>query len=268
MKLFIIGLGWLGQRLAQTAIERGFCVAGTKRKVNHRDTSGAEQYPFELYKESVDLPLSALQDSVIVLNIAAGRTSVEPLLYFAKIKALVDYVMSAGAKHLIFISSTSVFAGHQGRVLNSHQYKTTTPSGHAHELIETYLLSNYADKANILRLAGLVGVTRHPVYTLAKRPMLSAPKQAVNLIHQDDVVSAILRQCENLMPGTALNLCSNEHPSRQDYYQWCAKKLGLNELVFAPAEQNESTRIIDATESWQALGIQAKYPSPYDMLPD
>jgi hypothetical protein len=66
----------------------------------------------------------------------------------------------------------------------------------------------------------------------------------VNLVQQSDVIEVISRIIQNPIPGI-YNFCSDEHPSRKDYYNQAAAVFGLNELSFDNIN-SERGKIIDS----------------------
>ena len=132
--------------------------------------------------------------------------------------------------------------------------------------IEQAIFEHLAQRACVIRLAGLVGKSRHPAKYLAGRKGLPNGQQAVNLVHQHDVINAIQQIIHLQLWGQTLHLCSAEHPSRKDYYCWAATKLGLALPEFITEEDSDSGKKIDARQSLEKLGLNLLYPSPFDML--
>ncbi|MFT6751357.1 MAG: nucleoside-diphosphate-sugar epimerase [Candidatus Azotimanducaceae bacterium] len=302
-KYFIIGLGWLGSPLARHFVDAGDIVAGTTRgqgKSVVHEQIGVTAYLYDLYHSDINvLPESAITNANVIINIPPGRRDFSPTLFVQKMRILFDYIIQYHAKHICFISTTSVFGGHAGRITNSSLFHPNTASGKVHAELELYLKSIALESSknkdmqprlqiSVLRLAGLVGADRHPITSLSGKSDISLGKNPVNLIHQEDVIRvicALLSSTENIDLNSnrgvdenllkeqtapyffAGNLCSTEHPSRERYYTWCAKQLGIRWPVF-----NDDTRIladgkfIDATETLNKLNIELTYSSPYQML--
>jgi nucleoside-diphosphate-sugar epimerase len=286
-KYFVIGLGWLGSPLAKHFVDAGDLVAGTTRdekKAVALEQMGVAAHVYDLFNSDINiLPKSAIENANVIINIAPGRRDFSPELFVQSMRILFDYVVQNNAKHICFISTTSVFGGHTGRITNSSSLRPNTASGKAHAELERYLKSIKSLQISILRLAGLVGADRHPVTSLSEKSEISLGKNPVNLIHQDDVIRAIsaltasannkdltdnIGEENNLTEdGNQLkeqvsanffagNLCSTEHPSRESYYTWCAKQLGIRSPAFI-----DDTRIladgkfIEATETLNKLNI-------------
>jgi len=291
-KHIIIGLGWLGTPLAMHFLSAGHSVAGTTRDPNKSATlaiDGIQTVLFDLYSnDATTLPSDIFEDANVVINIPPGRKSFESTLFIARMKSLFDYALLHQAQHICFISTTSVFGGLEGRISNDSTLTPATPSGAAHVELELYLkgLAYTGDvSCSVLRLAGLVGKDRHPITTLSQKSNIALGRNPVNLIHQQDVVnviSAVLQKARqenqhrsssqatnNLFKCNfyAANLCSSEHPTREDYYNWCADQKGLRSPQFTPDNRGiVNAKWIDSEQTTTSLQIQLEYPSPYNML--
>jgi nucleoside-diphosphate-sugar epimerase len=302
-KHLIIGLGWLGCPLGLYFKSAGHTVAGTTRsadKAGALASQGIHTVLFDLYENDVtDLPIELFQDAHVVINIPPGRKNFQPILFIERMKRLFDYAHQHTAVHICFISTTSVFGELEGRVTNDSPLAPSTASGNAHVELEQYLKGlavasaatlNTDLKANgfsgsVLRLAGLVGKDRHPISTLSQKSNIAMGKNPVNLVHQEDVIQAISAVLGNAgekvnhnqpeIPANSLfennfyaaNLCSLEHPSREQYYTWCAEQKGLRAPQFSPDNRTHvNGKWIDAVHTVAKLALKMRYPSPYDML--
>jgi nucleoside-diphosphate-sugar epimerase len=291
-KHIIVGLGWLGTPLAVHFLSAGDSVAGTTRNSDKATTlalKGIQTVLFDLYDNDVNtLPSDIFRNANVIINIPPGRKSFKPPLFIARMKSLFDYALLHQAKHICFISTTSVFGGLEGRISNDSVLKPNTPSGSAHVELELYLkeLADTGDfSCSVLRLAGLVGKDRHPIATLSKKSNVTLGRNPVNLIHQQDVVQVIsallqkagrknqlsnsLQSANSMFEGNfyAANLCSAEHPTREDYYTWCADQKGIRGPEFTPDNREiVSGKWIDSEQTTTHLQVQLQYPSPYNML--
>lgn len=279
MKTLIVGLGWLGLPLARHLRGKGHHIFGTTRSPDKQDALAKRDYPcylFDLFTgaPAPQIPTDAISDSIIVINIAPGRKTVDIDSYVYAVKGLLDYFNDSGARHITFVSTTSVFGEQGGRLVEKSALMPITNSGIAHANIEDYLLTQYSKNTAIIRLAGLIGPNadkslRHPVYSLIKRSQIEKAHQPVNLVHQRDAIALISAIIDKQANGRAFHACATEHPSRRDYYSWAANKLKLGKMDFVEYHQSDALdegKIIDASDSLKALEITLKYPSPYNML--
>lgn len=272
----VIGLGWLGLSFAETLLERNLSVFGTVRSAAKANSLAAalstKVIEFDCYEGFKHSHREAFfNDRVVVINIAAGRRQIDSDTYSNAIIDLIKTIFDNDARKLIFVSSTSVFGALTGKITNQTLPSPVTQSAMAHTAIEQFILDNYGHKSCILRLAGLVGSTasndyRHPIYSLTARGIINAANQPVNLIHKWDVIEAIIAAATNDdVHSRAFNLCSAHHPTKLEYYGWCAKQLNLKTPEFVISEN--AGRYVDASETIALLGLKLKYSDPRQMLP-
>jgi nucleoside-diphosphate-sugar epimerase len=276
-KFLILGLGWLGSPLAKKLKGAGAVVAGSTRsdaKLFALQSEGIMAFHYDLYQSDlVDIDTSFVDDAHVIINIPPGRRSFDKGKFIKHIKALIDYSIANRAKQIIFISTSSVYGALRYEVNNCSPLSPNTPSGEAHVEIEQYLrtlsLKSMEEcQVSVLRLSGLVGEDRHPINTIANKKDITLGKNPVNLVHLDDVIQMIIALSKKLQrPFYAANLCSSEHPSRQEYYTWCAKELGLHLPEFAADDRVDiDGKIVNANDTLIENEVTLKYPSPYMML--
>ncbi|KXF82202.1 NAD-dependent epimerase/dehydratase family protein [Enterovibrio coralii] len=263
----VCGCGWLGLPLAKHLVAKDYTVVGTKR--SSLDAKALEQHgiqgvAFTLTERTSWTNTTELFGAdALVVNIPPGRRTIEKDVFVANMKALIDAVKAGGTGQLILISTTSVYGELKGTITETTTPSPTTESGKAHVEIENYVFERFGDRGAVLRLSGLVGEDRHPARYLAGRSDIANGNDPVNLVHRDDCIAAICALIEKGVGGRAYHLCTAEHPTREAFYQWAAKSMGLVEPSFTPSDG--SGKRIDATETLASLGLTPKYRSPYDM---
>lgn len=278
----LIGLGWLGLPLAKQLHLAGMKVSGTvtsNEKQQRLLGEGLDVDQFNLYhsfsSQYIDYKTKIkgrFYNANLVVNIPPGRKDFNLNKFVTNMLSLIDEAMDTGLKKLIFISTTSVYGEQKGIINNTSLLSPSSDSAKAHQQIEHHLYLNYPKRYKILRPAGLIGPNvdgsiRHPVFTLCQKLNVTNGNDPVNLIHQADVIQAISALIVKEPNGAAFNLAALEHPSREDYYTWCAQKLKLKQPTFIKdTKKRQLGKLIDATETYKALGIQAKHPSPYTMI--
>ncbi|MEG9498776.1 GDP-L-fucose synthase [Mannheimia indoligenes] len=257
-KITIIGLGWLGLPLAQKLQNEGWQVAGTKRSVSDLPI---ECYPLDLNHFAITPEIEHIL-AADAMVIALPPSSISEEDYFSGIQKLTSLAMAKGLKHLMFISSTSVLPMSEG----DFSEDTEVDPNSLLAKVENWLLSQKLD-CDILRLAGLVGKQRHPVFYLAGKSNLKSPNQPVNLVHLEDCVSAISLLLAKPNGQRIFHLCAEQHPTRKAYYGEIAKRLGLADLQFSD-ENQPLVRVVKAEKICTELGFIYRYPNPYDFKLD
>ncbi|NDV92551.1 NAD(P)H-binding protein [Alteromonas sp. 345S023] len=265
-KVVICGYGWLGSYLGAALSPHYSLIATTrdKHKAAQLSTQGIEGVVYQLGDELHNLN-RVVTDATLVLNIPPGRKNKDLSDFTQNMLHLIDNAISHKVKHIVFISTTSVYGDSRDGNINIHTPTAPeTPSAKAHVKIEQYLL-DHATKATIVRLAGLTGPDRHPVKSLSGKH-LSAGHKRVNLVHVQDVVSALTHIIETPSTETLFHLCSNAHPKRGEYYVEAAKARGLELPVFEDTNHTASGKCIDATACWETLGISPTFSHPNKMI--
>ena len=265
-KVVICGYGWLGSYLG-AALPAHYHLIGTtrdKNKAQHLREQGIESVVYQLGDELHCLN-NVIKDATLVLNIPPGRKNKDLSDFTQHMLRLIDNAVCHKVKHIVFISTTSVYGDSRSHTMNIHTPPAPeTPSAKAHVKIEEYLLA-HVPNATIVRLAGLTGPDRHPVKSLSGRH-LSAGNKRVNLVHVHDVVAALVKIIE-MPPTTPLfHLCSLGHPKRGEYYINAAKVRGLALPVFDETNTTATGKCIDATECWDALGVSPTFSHPDGMI--
>ena len=94
---------------------------------------------------------------------------------------------------------------------------------------------DYAPSSIIIRLGGLIGDDRNPIFKLQGK-LITNPEGVINFITQRDAIAgieAILKL--PIEKGGIFNLVSPHHPKRKEYYEFVTKKYALP----APKFQND-----------------------------
>ena len=223
-------------------------------------------FPFSLQAPiSQQLASALFAQRTLVLNIPSGRKQLVAGQFSDSMIQLIDRAFASGLEGLVFISTSSVY-GHGDGVVNEMTLPApNTQSGIEHAAIEQHIRSHYTT-ATILRLSGLMGAERHPVTYLSGRQSINNGEQRVNLIHLDDVISAITAILEKQLWGQVLHLSCQDHPRRDEYYMTAADAYKLPRPAFSDAPSQPSGKVIDCTETLKKLDMHLRYESVYDAL--
>jgi len=233
----ILGCGWLGLPLAIRLQQQGFTVKGTTRATEKLAVLLAEKilpYQVELTAEGIS---GAFQDflediDVLIIDIPPGIRANENQDFVAAINHSLPWIVKAGVKQLLFVSSTSVFKDENQTITDETLPNPASASGKQLHIIEQLLLQNTNFQTTIVRFGGLIGVDRHPVHFLAGRKNLANPEAAINLIHLEDCIGVIQTIIEKAYWGYAINAVYPDHPSRQAYYKAKAETLNIDPPAF------------------------------------
>jgi nucleoside-diphosphate-sugar epimerase len=205
MKVSIVGLGWYGRPLAIELLKAGHQVLGSTRELEKKMT--LEEKGIEVFLLSApSLPSPELLDTdILILNIPPSEGQLEWFEKWAFKKT----------PWIIFISSTS------GRELLLQE--------------EAWVQKNF-DQWTILRFAGLLGADRHPGRVLSGRKNLAHRLWPVNLLHLEDAVGLTLAVLDKKVKQEIIEVCCNEHHSREDFYSEYASRMQLPLPEFDPED--------------------------------
>jgi nucleoside-diphosphate-sugar epimerase len=255
-QISIIGCGWLGLPLAQHLIDKNFKVKGSttsSKKLAVIKEHAIEGYVVRLTENKILGNYAAfLADSeTVIINIPPGLRHHPNKNHVAEIKHLVTAIENHNIKHVLYISSTSVF----NDSTNFPQVTAITPpdakSNTAQQLIEIEqtLQNNSNFSTTILRFGGLFDETRHPAKYLSGKTQISNPEAPLNLIHKKDCIQIIEAILKNQVCNVALNAVYPNHPAKQTYYSaYCERQnLPLPEFDYSSKSKGKiinSSRLV------------------------
>ncbi len=167
-KVAIVGLGWLGMPLALSLMARGWQVTGSKTTQDGVEAArmcGIDSYPLRLEPQLVcdTEDLDALMNvDALVITLPARRTGAGEGFYLQAVQEIVDTALAHHIPRIVFTSSTSVYGNVNGTVKENSPRQPQTASGQVLKELEDWLHNLPGTSVDILRLAGLVGPSRHP----------------------------------------------------------------------------------------------------------
>ncbi len=206
MKISILGLGWFGLALAQELTLKYEIIGTTRTDEKLKNLKKIFPKVFILNVEIIPNKI-ILNSDVIIINIPPFKGQID---WFKKWQLPKD-------KHIIFISSTSVYGQNQ-LIVNEETTPFPDSEGGMILLEEEKWIQSFSH-FTIIRLGGLIGSDRHPGKYLSGRTDLSGGNHPVNLIQQKDAVSFTIQVIEQKIYGEIFNLIHPSHPSRKNYYQ-------------------------------------------------
>lgn len=256
-KVGVLGCGWLGMPLAKMLIKEGYLVHGattTPQKMKQILELGVTPFLVECTENSQSGLSKFIQGlDTLVLTIPPGLKKHPTRRHDLVIEGVIKQLSSSKIKHLIFISSTSVYGNQTGIINEQSPLLPSTNSGKQLVTCETLLRKIKDFNSTIIRFGGLIGPKRHPIFTLIKKPYLNNPNGEINLIHLDDCLKILLRVIEKDSHNTIYNAVNPYHPSRKNYYNQMAQKAELKCPPFNGA--NPINRIISSDKIQKELDI-------------
>jgi len=248
----VLGCGWLGLALARALAAAGRRVLGTTTSSEHvpaLQAAGIEPYllrlgaDFNARDETILHQLLRAAD-VLVLNVPPRAAAAGA--YPALLRPVHRAVAAAGTKHVLFVSSTSVYPN-EARVMRETDAASTRDAASDVLRAEGHFVPRYGQwKSTVVRLGGLIGPERAPGRFLAGRRDLAQGNAPVNLVHLTDVVGVLAAIIEHGAWGHTFNVCAAQHPLRRDFYPAAAEFLQLESPTFLD-ETGPSGKTIDSS---------------------
>lgn len=247
-RISILGSGWLGVPLAESFMSCSEAVrlsTRTREKVPALQGKASSIHRIDIDNYVYD---TAFFDcDVLIVNITSQNIQ--------GFKQLIALISLNNINKVIFTSSTSVYQNNQATVDEERG-----PINLEHPLfqIEQLFRNNLSFKTTIIRLAGLIGGSRHPGYFF-KNKTVTSPLAPVNLIHRDDCIAIIHSIISNNYWGETVNACADTHPSKKTFYSYARSLTNLPPLQLASDEINHY-KIVSNAKIKTALNYQFVYP--------
>jgi nucleoside-diphosphate-sugar epimerase len=233
----ILGCGWYGFPLAKKLLEKGYKVKGsttTSGKLKIFEEVGIIPFKLDLNSEFDQYNPEFFKCDLLIISIPPKRSAGETDEYPIKIDRLKKALLQSAVKHVIFISSTSVYGDNNEEVNEETQPQPDTKSSGVVLKAENILKDQNIFSLTILRFAGLIGPNRLPGNFFRNKANIANGKAPVNLIHQDDCIGVTLSIIDKQAFGYIFNAASVSHPQKMDYYPAQAIKLGIDPPIFIP----------------------------------
>jgi nucleoside-diphosphate-sugar epimerase len=261
----ILGCGWLGLPLAVRFVREGYRVKGSTTspaKLPQLAEHGIIPSLIHLQDLSNPQDLTAFVEAdVVIISFPPGLRSGKGEAYLQQIQNLAAALRQVATPHILFISSTSVYPDLNLVVTEADENLIASPDNVLWQA-ESLLAAIPGKTLTTVCLAGLAGGSRHPGRFLAGKTQVPHPLAPVNLIHQDDCVEILYQIVRQQKWQERFNACSDEHPTREEYYTAAALSLGLAPPHFAPPSPADPYKIISNAKLKQALQYSFKYPDP------
>jgi nucleoside-diphosphate-sugar epimerase len=231
-----MGGGWLGLAVAEKAMERNHSI---KVSTTHKEKStllkkkGFDAAVVEVSEFDINGENDFFNDvKLLIISIPPGLRKNPNRNYIAVIEQIINKIELTGIEKVIFTSSTSVYGNQAETITEESELLGTTEAARQIIAVEKKLLEHKQFESCILRLGGLVGPNRHPIFTLSGKKNIPNPLSPINFIHQQDAVSIILHIIENWQGNQAYNAVTPFHPTRINYYSEMAKIAALEAPAF------------------------------------
>jgi len=263
IKISILGCGWLGLPLAEKLVQLGFQVKGsttTPNKLNTLAATGIQPYLIHLESATTQTLADFLKTDILIISFPPKIRAGIGTAYVNQINFLQQAIQQASLHHILFISSTAVYPDSNTIITETLDIADSLSPNYLLQAEE--LIRNTQVPTTILRLAGLVGLNRHPGRFFAGKENVPNPQRPVNLIHLDDCLQIILEIIKQNKWNQVYNACADEHPSRQEFYTTATAALNLPLPHFAAPGPADTFKIISSEKLKKDLQYRFINPNP------
>jgi nucleoside-diphosphate-sugar epimerase len=220
----ILGSGWLGLPLAIDLSQTYNIKLSTRTEEKKVSLEAKDINTFLLDIDTDYVPQEInefLQSDILIINIPSKNID--------GFKKLLEYIEHSNIKRIIFISSTSVCNN------------DTSPL----KTIEV-LFQNTDIQTTILRFGGLFGYSRNPANFFKNGRTVKNPYAPVNMIHRDDCISIIEEIIRQDIFDEVFNCCSPSHPSKKEFYTYCAVSSALEIPIFDTLVDESTYKVVNS----------------------
>lgn len=242
-QLLVFGAGYVGGAVARAFLEAGGRVSAITRnpeKAAWLERSGVSPIVADIVGGDWAAQVPAAPD--FVLNcVSSGGGGVENYRrsYLEGTREIIDWGQSTGQRgHLIYTGSTSVYPQGGGVWVDESMPANATEERSVILRETETLVGQWSGSWSVLRLAGIYGPVRHHLLNGLRAGNESVPGQAetqLNLVHRDDIVSAILLAFANPMKsnGRIFNVADDGRATKSEVVNWLADQLKCPRPVFS-----------------------------------
>ena len=243
--VMIFGCGYVGTALAERLIKLGVRVGALTRNAGRaaglRAIGVTEVIEADLDSGEWADRLSASYESVLnCVSSAGGGIEGYRKSYVEGQQRILEWAEAQTIRSYVYTSSSSVYA-QDGGVWVDEAVDTTGAPATGQVLLESeQLIESHAHRYAswyVLRLAGIYGPERHFLLNQLKEGNGTIPGRGdyhMNMIHRDDITSAILSALSGLPPSGIYNICDDQPATKEVVLRYLAEQLDLPVPEFDP----------------------------------
>lgn len=275
--VIIFGCGYVGTALAQHLIQAG-CRVGALTRNEAQATVLEEMCLDEVIIAELDSSdwhskvQGRYQAIVNCVSSAGGGIAGYRKSYLEGQRSILNWSRHQEIRSYVYTSSTSVYPQDGGMHVDESADNTNAPQT-AQVLLQSEALLSHLVRWYVLRLAGIYGPGRHFLLNQLREAEGEIPgvgDYAMNMIHLEDIVSAICAALCADAPSGVYNITDNEPTPKQEVLSYLAAALNMTEPIFNPKKVSERLkrrggrmphRYISNAKARDQLDWSPKYPS-------
>lgn len=278
MRVLIVGCGYVGLPLGAELVKQGHEVFGLRRSAEGEAeliAAGLKPLVADITRPEDLAKLPGPFDwAVNTVSSSKGGEDEYRQVYLEGTRHLIGWLAPTAIKKFIYTSSTSVYGQTDGSLVKESS-PTEPASATSRVLVETEkLLLDAAQARNfpavILRVAGIYGPERGHLFQQYLRDearIAGKGDRIINMIHRDDLVTAIITALKSGRPGEVYNAADDEPVTQVHFFKWLSEVLGKWMPPFATEEENAArkrgltNKKISNRKLKMELGVALKYPT-------
>lgn len=263
--VLVIGCGYIGAQLLRKLSRSGWKATGITLSESSADalrSEGLEVVAADLRTSDLRI-LSENHPSVVIHCASSGKGGAVAYREIF-LETTTRLIQDTNFEHLIFTSSTSVYAQADGSlVTEGDPAEPERETGKILRETEELVLAHHG---TVLRLAGIYGPGRCvPLQKLlaGEATIEGSGERIINSIHRDDAVSAFCLAAGQRRQGI-FNLADNTPVTQLEWFQWVCPRVERPLPASVPRDLNRkrgwtSKRVSNA--KFRSMGWSPRYPS-------
>lgn len=272
-RLFVFGLGYSTQALAESLLRQGWRVAGTTRdedKAYRLSVAGIETHLFDRGRPLAD-PAAALAGTTHLLSSVPPDEAGDPVLdqHAADLKAL------GGLAWAGYLSTTGVYGDFGGAWVEEDTPPRPETQRAQRRAAAEAAWWDAGLPIHIFRLAGIYGPGRNALLDrrAGRARRLVKPGQVSGRIHLEDIVGVLQASIARPRPPRLYNVTDDEPAASAEVVAYASELLGMPAPPEIPFEEAAKSMTPLALSFWQGcrrvgnrrireeLGYRLRYPT-------
>ncbi|XP_039041747.1 uncharacterized protein LOC120180503 [Hibiscus syriacus] len=230
-RMFILGMGFVGQFFTQELLNEGWVVSGTctsMKKRNELEQRGFNVILFDANQPEMSTMNSLKSCTHLLVSIPPVMGIGDPILQHGEL--LRSTLMDVNLQWLCYLSSTSVYGDCGGACVDEgYPVSPTNEMAKLRLAAEQGWLKVAHDagiKAHVFRLGGIYGPGRSAVDTIIKREPLSesqkrrVSKQFTSRVHVADICQALKASIHKKPARRIYNIVDDDPASRKEVFAY------------------------------------------------
>ncbi|MFD2938069.1 Rossmann-fold NAD(P)-binding domain-containing protein [Spirosoma flavum] len=264
----IIGCGWLGLPLAEDLLRTGYSVKGSttsSEKMVLLRQKGIDAHQLRLNPEPVGDITALLEADTLIIDVPPKAGKLGDDFHPQQIQHLTNAIQPSPIKHIIYVSSTSVYP-ELGRIMLEDDVTNPDQSASPALIQAEQLVQSLAPEriVTVIRCGGLMGYDRIPGKYVAGRTVESGGVP-VNYLHRNDAVGILSVIVQQGIIGT-FNAVAPQHPTREAIYRKSCADFNYELPTFITPTKPVPYKVISVGKLIQTTNYIFQYPDPLQFL--